>query len=358
MYLVLKSLYGDVQSHVIRSRSSLWIPDGLESKVFIGLLIAINFVVMLYTIRCIGSIPLLDLVSGNATMERRIEISRSFPGNEIVKNLFGVTLSLILCFYGVLNVLLNPQRKTILVCAITLIPAIFFSTYSYEKSPILFLLLGIVMAWIAAKGGVSKIFFAAFVFLIMSTVIVLYLLLGVDSEDLASSGITAGPLGRVLFTQIAGMYLSFTYFPQIHDYVGFASIGGSFSGLFGIEDSSDRVARIIMAIFNPEGVSDGVAGVVNSYYLAEAWGNFGIAGVIIAPLVVGLWFVLINLFEFGAEKTIFSRAIVIFFTLKLPLGGGINDFLFSIGLIYVLFLAFLASLVAGFWRIGPFRQRK
>lgn len=344
-YILLRILYGNIPARIRANQNTPYSHPNLISNLFFFILIAINYAIVVYTVIHIGSIPLLDLLTGNASLERRITISRSFSGNEIIKNLFGTTLSLILCFASAQRLFDKFNRSSILIFLLCFGSAVFFATHTYEKAPLIFLLFGLLIAWVMIRGAISTRKLILFACVIFSIVVIQYLLLGIDREDLASSGITGGPVGRILFTQVSGLYLAFSYFPQQHDFLGFSSIGKAFSSAFGIESQSERVARINMEIFNPSGVADGIAGVINTYYVAEAWGNFGLWGIFFAPVIVGIWIALVNVIEFNMPKSFFNRSIVIFLALKLPFGGGINDFIFSVNLIFVFIVLFVASLI-------------
>ena len=81
-----------------------------------------------------------------------------------------------------------------------------------------------------------------------------------NSNDLGS--FNSGILGRLFLGQASGIFMAFNYFPSIFEPIGFTSISKLFSEIFNVE-YSERAARMLMFGFNPSGVENATAGVMN-----------------------------------------------------------------------------------------------
>ncbi len=82
----------------------------------------------------------------------------------------------------------------------------------------------------------------------------------------------------------------------------------------------------------------GIAGVVNSLFIGEAWANFGIYGVLIAPLYVGFLIQSLYLFFLKSKKTPFLLALFVSFSIKGAITGGFNDYFYNVNFIFLLFV--------------------
>jgi hypothetical protein len=99
----------------------------------------------------------------------------------------------------------------------------------------------------------------------------------------------------------------------------------------------------MMHVF-PGRVADGTAGVINSLFIGEAWANFGLTGVLIAPIYVGF---LIGFFYgllIRLPKTPLLIAIFVHFSYKSSVTGGINNYLYEAGIL--LFFIIVLSILA------------
>jgi len=169
--------------------------------------------------------------------------------------------------------------------------------------------------------------------------------------------------GRVILGQIAGLFKSLEYFPTDVDFIGFSSLSNFLSRFFNYE-YAERSARTIMSLFNPRGIELGTAGVMNSLFIAEAWANWGIAGILISPLWVGFLIETVYLILLKSAKTPIFLGIFALLSVKWPITGGVNDFIYSPLLITT--VAFLIMLVfSGLFlksslktTITPIKERK
>jgi len=224
--------------------------------------------------------------------------------------------------------------------------SVFFSAsilyYDFSKAPLLWYILSFLFVYFYAFGEINK----RFIFIILSFVVVLLVAMYGFSEGRGSFfSYNSGPLGRVVLGQAAGFYLMLDIFPHQHGFIGFSSISSFLSDLFEIE-YVERAARITMADFNPRGLEEGTVGVMNSIFIAEAWANFGLVGVLVSPIWVGFLIQTLYLLFIRSRKTPLHLAAFVSFSLGGSVTGGINDyiynggfFLFSIIVMMIMFLA-------------------
>lgn len=92
--------------------------------------------------------------------------------------------------------------------------------------------------------------------------------------------------GRVLISQTYGNYASFYVFPKHIEHIGFRSVTKQIKKI-GLEPK-ERASRTLMKFMAPEAVKNGTAGHMVSTFFAEAWANWGLIGIILSPIFVGL----------------------------------------------------------------------
>ena len=88
----------------------------------------------------------------------------------------------------------------------------------------------------------------------------------------------------------------------------------------------------------PSAVEEGTAGVINSLFLGEAWADFGFAGVMFSPFWVGFVIQWSYILLVKAEKTPLFLALAVYLTLKWPVSGGFNDFVYNASIVTMLFV--------------------
>jgi hypothetical protein len=137
----------------------------------------------------------------------------------------------------------------------------------------------------------------------------------------------------------SGLALTFDVFPEIHPFLKGASFPDWFVGLFGME--SVRSARILMQEVNPTGVRNGTAGVINSLFVAEAYANFGLAGLILAPIYVGIFIYFIHRSLNFGSRTPEQIAFLTYFIFSLPILGGIVGFIWNVNWLFLYFTFFI-----------------
>lgn len=304
-----------------------------------------------YTLAMLETNPLLAAINGFdavALAGLRQQADRGFLGDVYIRNIFAINLTPILTYvaYAYWKKSGNSLDKNWFY--ILFAGSFFILTYDLAKSPFVNFILGFLFLNILLDGGVSSKAFNYFMLFAFILIVGAYYLVmdSVNLEELLS--FREGIGGRILFSQAAGTYFSFEYFPQTVEFIGLSSFSPVLSGIFGVGET-DRMARTLMALFHPDAVADGLAGVMNSLFIAEAWANFGILGVVLAPLYVGFVVQILFTFFLKRAKTPLMLGLLAHLSLNIPITGGLNDFIYNPGILMVFgvfgFLAIVTKLI-------------
>jgi hypothetical protein len=296
-------------------------------------------IAVLYVLKVSGGGALLSLFKGGSAEQLsilRIDSSRGFSGNVIVKNIFAIMLAPLLTYISYAYWKMSRKSSDLIWFYIMLFFSFLILTYDLSKSPFIYFSVGFLFLNVFINGGVSKKVIYTFSIIVIVILVMIYVYI-MDVTNLFT--FNSGILGRVLLGQAAGTYMAFNYFPSTYDHIGFSSFSGAVSSFLNL-DYSDRAGRLIMMAFNPKGVESGAAGVMNSLFIAEAWANWGLLGVIVAPIYIGIVIQLLYMFFLKSKKTPLLLGSYAYIATKLPITGGANDFIYSPVLV-MLFLIML-----------------
>ncbi|MNX46825.1 hypothetical protein D3C86_773710 [compost metagenome] len=302
----------------------------------------ISFLSILYTFYTIRSFPILHMLSGADAVSlgnMRSDAKAGFEGITFIRNVFGLALTPILAFisYGYFKMTNRFNDKIWFIIMVIL--SVLILTYNLEKAPVAFFLIGFFIFRVLYKGNVSKrvlIYLALTLFVLM---VFLYTFLTASFDIRNFFDIRTGILGRIFLGQSAGLYLTFDTFPKPFDFLGFSTMSDSFVSLLGIEHQ-DRLGRLLIERYNPNAVDLGTAGVINTFFIAEAWANFGWIGWIFSPLYVGFLIQCMYIFFLKNSKTPFLMGLFVYFSYKGGIGGGFNEYIYNPGLIIVTLVVF------------------
>ena len=319
----------------------------LESKrdkaqiFFWSLLTILSFFAVVYSYLVLPKPPLFAILSGASSSEilyYRDIAQFHFPGNIYIKNLLMLNLVPFLSYIAyAYKKLYNNDSLVKGWFYLTFILALLTVTFYGDKAPLvkyivtLFLLKGILDRGYSKKTIIVVGIIAAFL------IILLYVLIDKGIQF----SLYGGVISRLLMVPSAGLMLTFDIFPDSHGFLNGASFPGWMVSSFGLEHA--RSALVVMEEINPTGVHEGSAGVINSLYIAEAYANFGMYGLILAPFIVGFVIQLIYSVLVSAPKTPLFVGLMGFFFLDFPILGGFVDFIWNVSWIYIAFLA-LASI--------------
>lgn len=298
---------------------------------------------VLYVLASLKSNPLLGILQGLDTLALaglRQDAGRGFSGNMYVKNIFALGLTPILSYIAFSYYRIEKNRKNLIVFLTLFILSFFILTYDLSKSPLVRYILGFLFLSVVINGGIRKKTLVIFFTSSITLIILMYFAISKVTDPRILFSFNSGIGGRILLSQAAGTYFSFDLFPSNIDHIGLNSISRYISGVFGVE-YSERSARLIMEHINPKAVSAGVAGVINSLFIGEAWANFGFMGVLIAPFYVGMVIQIQFYAILKLPKTPVLLGLYIFLLMKNPVTGGFNDYFYNMGMFIVIFIFLL-----------------
>jgi hypothetical protein len=198
-------------------------------------------------------------------------------------------------------------------------------------------LLGFLFLFVLAKGAIKKRVLVTSALGVIGLLVVMYIFVGGVSDPSVLFSYNSGIVGRILLSQSAGTYLSFDLFPDSVTHLGFSSVSNLLSSLAGWEHG-ERSARILMETYRPDRVAEGTVGVINSLFIAEAWANFNLRGVLLAPFYVGLVIQLLFLFFLRMPKTPLILGPFAYFSYKSSVTGGFNDYFYNGGNLMLLII--------------------
>ncbi len=293
----------------------------------------ISILAVMYTMLKTNQVPLFSLLKGAGGEELaklRIDAGRNFSGNVLIRNIFAVALTPLLSIIAYVYSVKTRELKWRLLFLALFFSAILINVYDLAKSPVLFYLIMFILVRIYI--GKTKFNAAKFIFVGSTGVLLLlfmYVFIFGQSNISSYLSYSTGPIGRIILSQIAPMFLHLDFFGNSVPFLNGASLPSSIIGLFDMNQV--RSARVVMELAYPENVAAGIAGVLNTLYVAEAYANFGYIGIVagtiyIAALVQVLYICFIRL-----PKNPVFLSLFIYFTINIPrtLVGGFTDFLFN-----------------------------
>lgn len=288
---------------------------------------------VLYVMASLKSIPIAGIFQGLAAEElarMRIQASREFSGNEYVKNIFALGLTPILSYVAFTYYKMTKTKFDLSFFVLLALSSSLILTYDIAKAPLIEYFLGFIFLTVLINGSLKrKTLFFAF-FLVIIVLITMYFLIAHITDASQLFSYNGGIIGRIILSQAAGTYLSFDIFPSIVGHIGFSSVSSFLNSLFDLENS-ERSARLLMEHTNPKAVEAGLAGVINSLFIAEAWADFGLLGVLIAPFYVGVVIQTLFMFFLKMPKTPLLLGLFTYFSYKGSVTGGFNDYLYNAG---------------------------
>lgn len=308
------------------------------------ILVGVCVLSVMYLMYVIGGISLVKLGDSNIDPQVfRQSVGRGFEGNVYIKNIFCLTFTPILSYIFFVYWKKGQETSDLMVFLLLFICSFFALTYNLQKSPFIFYLLGFAFIKVVVDGYLSKKLIIYFTCISLVILIIGYVFIAkVTDPDLLFS-LTKGIGGRLLLAQAMGLYAAFDIFPNQIDFLGLSSFSNLLSNLLSIE-TSDRSARLIMITMLPRNAD--VSGVMNSLFIAEAWANFGLIGVILSPIWVGIVIQTLYLTFIRMEKTPVVVALYAYFCTQGTIAGGFNDYIYNPGMMINLLMILSVIIVA------------
>lgn len=317
-------------------------------KIWLILLTILSLFSALYVTFIKGSVPQLSFFTLNdqiGNLLSRVSFERDFSGFIYIKTVLfeqvAVLLSLVLyCYY-----LMNKSTVHFLWFLLAFIVAVYSVTFSLSKSQLIVYFSYFVFIRIYSQGEISKKFiFLLLIFMFSVLALLFYLVTKMDLE-----GIAVYMLNRIFLDQISGTFLMFEIFPDEYNYIGFCSLSNLIPK--SLCTQTEPATRLAMEHAFPYGSLEGVMNLLSTYYLGEAWANFGYIGLIMAPLYMGF---LISFFYFTVlkiEKNPFTLALLAFVSFGTNFASQFNGYIYNMLFIVTVFIVFFPLLTV--WLVRP-----
>nr|WP_243118015.1 O-antigen polymerase [Hathewaya histolytica] len=312
----------------------------LENENYIFLItLVISFICIFFSSLMflkMGRIPLLDLIFNRKlsnTGVQRIYISNANFINPYIRNILVLGFTPLLSYFSYIYYKCTRSRSWCILFYVLFIFSLCIKTYNYAKSPVITYMFIFLLINIVIKGRIKRKSLIIFTILSAFALIIIYIKFGYVSDKFID--IYNGPLGRVIFTQIATLFLHVDLFPMYIPYLSGRSFSPTILKIFYPGARHIRSGRAVMKFYSPEKVVAGTAGVMNTLFVGEAYANFGMYGVILGTLYVGVLFELIFIFFIKRQKTPINIIMYIFLTFSLVSSSqsGFVDYIYSFSII-------------------------
>ncbi len=288
----------------------------------------------------IGYVPLLKLIHAEAGFNfktERIIISKTVIINEYIKNILILSFIPVLSYIAFAYAFITKKTRWRAIFIALFISSIFVKTYDFSKAPIVFYLFVFVIIYIFMNNGIKRIYMYAMTIGFAGIIALMYILTGGG----VSLDIHNGPISRVIFTQVGTLMYHLDLFPDSVPFLMGRSMSSTITKLMGLNLVHLRSSKIVMAFYGSQHVYEGIAGVMNAFFIGEAYANFGVIGIILSIVYVGILFGLVYyVFAKKIKKSILNVVLFAILTQNLAYStqGGFFDFIYNSNLILIILL--------------------
>ncbi|MBW8350279.1 oligosaccharide repeat unit polymerase [Bacillus sp. IITD106] len=298
---------------------------------FIGFLTLVCTLAVTYTFLMIDKIPIFELFKGGSNLgELRIEVGREFKGNEQIRNIFAIGLPPILSFIAYIYAITTKLNKWRILFIVLFGISIVMSIYDLQKAPIFFYFLMFILLNIYIGKLKLNYKWVTFIGLLgVSLLVGLYVFVQKVTSIKEMLSYNTGPIGRLILSQISPFFLHLELFGDKANLLLGKSLPNITLRLYDIEQI--RSARMVMEMYYPEKVEQGIAGVLNTIFAGEAFANFGYLGVFIGTIYIGALLQIIYITFLRLPKNPVFISLFVFFTVNIPriAVGGFTDFILN-----------------------------
>lgn len=320
--------------------------DG-EEVVFYSILVVavVSITLMGLLFYKIGYIPFFKMFFAQPEfnfMTERIKISNINLINQYVKNILVLSFMPVLSYISFVYAYTTRRIRWILLFGVMFVCSIFTKTYNFAKTPVVFYMFTFVLIYIIINNGIKRRYLYLIAGILGGIIILLYKVLGYKLE----LSIYNGPMGRILFTQAGTLIYHFDFFPEHFPFLQGRSLGGLLLRLLGSNMTTLRSAKVVMSFYGSRSVYDGTAGVMNAFFIGEAYANFGYIGVVLSIVYVALLFsIILYLFTKKFKKSALNVALLGILTSELTniTHGGFFDYIYNANLIIIILLFIIIS---------------
>ena len=338
--LDVKTLFNSYLSKPIE-----FIGSTLRNNIVLIFTALFSIIVLTYIFFTTEKIALFTLLiegdSSQAAVDR-ITSRNNYKGIIYIKNLLGYIMIPVMAYYAYIFLRTKVTIISLVVFVINFSITALLMTHDTQKAPIAFFIFGFIILEVFLSNGIGLkkmvLFGGGPVLLIL---IGYTLTTGVDGLD-QFTRFNSGFYGRVFVGSYLGFPLSLEFFPNIITEQTFA-VGIPERILQSIGANYVESARLLKIYTHPETIANGTGNLYSSYYMGEAWANFGYLGLIIAPFIVGAVVHIVHLFLLLKPKNPYLMAFYVALTVKWVVNSGFVNFLYLKLLLWPLLLYFVSN---------------
>jgi oligosaccharide repeat unit polymerase len=295
-------------------------------RIFLGLSI-ISLLSVVYTLVHTSTIPLFSAILGNTAdlAKGRIDAKEGYTGIVYIKNILAIGLTPLLSIVAFVYALKTRLWSWRVLFGFLFVAAVIIQLYNFEKAPAMFYMIMLILASITVgKLKLNLRVILLFTVIGVAYIVVMYTLLGATGSS-TFLNYSQGPIGRIILTQIAPMYIFVDRFGEVYPYLHLYGLPDAILQLYDVDQM--RSARVIMMDLFPEKVEEGTAGVLNTLYVGEAFATYGIWGVMLGTVYLGIFVQLLYILFIRLPKHPVFISLFVFFIVNIPraMVGGFSD---------------------------------
>nr|WP_255724742.1 oligosaccharide repeat unit polymerase [Shimazuella soli] len=295
-------------------------------RIFLGLSV-ISILSVIYTLLHTSTIPLFSALLGHTAdlAKGRIDAKEGYTGIVYVKNILAIGLTPLLSIVAFAYALKTRLWSWRVLFGLLFVAAVVIQVYNFEKAPTLFYMIMLILTSIfVGKLKLNLRLILLFTAVGVAYIVVMYTLLGASGSS-TFLNYSQGPIGRIILTQIAPMYIFVDRFGEVYPFLHIYGLPDSILQLYHVDQM--RSARVIMMDLFPEKVQEGTAGVLNTLYVGEAYATYGVWGVILGTVYLGVFVQVLYVLFVRLPKHPVFLSLFVFFIVNIPraMVGGFSD---------------------------------
>jgi oligosaccharide repeat unit polymerase len=334
--------------------------EQLFTKLFVAMsIIAIGAVG--YTLLHTKPIPLVDALLGSTDglAKARIDAKHGYTGIVYIKNILAIGLTPLLALIAYVYKLKTKEKLWKVLFWSLFVSSVLILIYDFQKSPVLFFLIMLVLTKIyAGKLKLTMRKIVVFAAIGISYLLVMYsTAMGVKvSNELLDYSV--GPIGRTILTQIAPTYIYIDRFGEVYPFLHEKGLPAALLELYNVNQVES--ARVLMEDLFPTQVEEGTAGVLNTLYVGEAYATFGVWGVVLASIYLGVFVQVLYMIFLRAPKHPVFIGLFVYFIINISrlMVGGFSDLVINPVLIALSMLVVFPYLIVQLKETWPGSLKK
>jgi oligosaccharide repeat unit polymerase len=291
--------------------------ENLRLKIFMGILFIGVILVLAVYLSKIPRIPIIEELLGASASDvakYRSLATNGFDGKLHWYRLIYAEVLTLISYYAFVMVYKNRSLYNILFFAATFSVRLFTSIMTTQKGPLIWYIIGMIIVYLimTRKTLNLKYIVGIFSFVFVTLILMYKYIMGLSNRPIGD--VVQAFLSRAFTGQISPAYFYLELFPEKREFM----LGQSFPnpmGIFPWEPVS--ITREVAKYMNPTIENTGVVASAPTVYWGEMYANFGIGGVIISSLALGvilyLCHIVLSRLKVNALTVAYSTWIILYF---------------------------------------------